>query len=157
MKQTQFIKEGDNVCTDIRKEAEKTILRLELLRDRVIDSTWNKMEVHSQAMKSIQNENLVFNFSIRKKTAQEQKLHTVLINQRKIELLEKYRRLEMKLKECLNMSDFSSKQEGFFMNRMAGKPEFMTDESIALAAAVFAQKEAEKKMRRNLEEQKNQQ
>jgi hypothetical protein len=46
-------------------------LRLELLRERVIDSTWNKMEVHSQAMKSIQNDNLLFNFSIRKKTAYE--------------------------------------------------------------------------------------
>lgn len=59
------------MCSDIRKEAEKTNLRLELLRERVIDSTWNKMEVHSQAMKSIQNDNLLFNFSIRKKTAYE--------------------------------------------------------------------------------------
>ena len=42
------------------------------------------------------------------------------------------------------------------MNRMAGKPEFMTDESIALAAAEFAKKDAEKKLRRNMEEMKNQ-
>ena len=42
------------------------------------------------------------------------------------------------------------------MNRMAGKPEFMTDESIALAAAEFARKDAEKKLRRNMEELKNQ-
>jgi len=41
------------------------------------------------------------------------------------------------------------------MNRMAGKPEFMTDESIALAAAEFARKDAEKKLRRNMEELKN--
>jgi hypothetical protein len=39
---------------------------------------------------------------------------------------------------------------------MAGKPEFMTDESIALAAAEFARKDAEKKLRRNMEELKNQ-
>ena len=38
------------------------------------------------------------------------------------------------------------------MNRTAGKPEFMTDESIALAAAEFAAKDAEKKARRNAEE-----
>lgn len=43
-KQEQFIEEGDNVCNDIRNEAEKTNLRLELLRERVIDQTWNKME-----------------------------------------------------------------------------------------------------------------
>ena len=80
MKQEQFILEGDNVCSDIRKEAEKTNLRLELLRDRVIDSTWNKMDIHSTAMKSIQNDHLVYNFSIRKKTPQEQKLLSVIIN-----------------------------------------------------------------------------
>jgi len=53
------------------------------------------------------------------------------------------------------MRDFSTMQEGYFMNRMAGKPEFMTDESIALAAAEFAKKDAEKKLRRNQEELKN--
>jgi hypothetical protein len=155
-KQDQFICEGDNVCSDIRKEAEKTNLRLELLRDRVIDSTWNKMDIHSQAMKSVQNENLVYNFSIRKKTLHEQKLLNIIINQRRIELMEKYRRIEMKLHETLNMRDFSSMQEGYIMNRMAGKPEFMTDESIALAAAEFAKKDAEKKRLRNAEELKNQ-
>ena len=36
-KQDQFIQEGDNVCSDIRNEADKTNLRLELLRERVID------------------------------------------------------------------------------------------------------------------------
>ena len=156
LKQTQFVEEGDNVCADIKKEAEKTNLKLELLRDRIIDSTWNKMDVHSTAMKSIQNENLIFNFSIRKRTAAEQKTLTMLICQRKIELTEKYRRQENKLKECLNFIDFSSKSEGYFMNRMAGKPSFMTDESIAEAAAEFARKDLEKKLKRNREEAQQQ-
>ena len=43
-------------------------MKLEMLRERVIDSTWNKMDVNSTAMKSIQNDNLLFNFSIRKRT-----------------------------------------------------------------------------------------
>ena len=55
------------------------------------------------------------------------------------------------------MKDFSYMSEEYFMNRMAGKPDFMTDESIALAAAEFAAKDAEKKLRRNQEELKNQQ
>ena len=42
------------------------------------------------------------------------------------------------------------------MNRMAGKPEFMSYEFIALAAAEFVRKDAEKKLRRNIEELKNQ-
>lgn len=53
LKQTQFIEEGDNVCTDIRKEAEKTNLKLELLSNRIKQSTWSKMNDHSTAMKSI--------------------------------------------------------------------------------------------------------
>jgi hypothetical protein len=52
-RQKQFIDEGDNVCNDIRKEAEKTNLKLELLRDRIVEQTWDKMEVPSTAMKSI--------------------------------------------------------------------------------------------------------
>jgi len=149
IKQTQFIEEGDNVCMDIRKEAEKTNLKLELLRKRIEESTWAKMNEHSTAMKSIQNDNLVYNFSVRHKTAQETKTLAMLVVQRKIELMEKYRRMENKLKECINMRDFSHMSEGFFMNRMAGKPSFMTDESIAEAAAEFARKDAEKKLKKN--------
>ena len=47
-------------------------------------------------------------------------------------------------------------QEGFIMNRMAGKPEFMTNDAIALAAAEFAKRDAEKKRLRNAAEQQNQ-
>jgi hypothetical protein len=37
--------EGEKECEEIRHEAEKTVLRLELLRERVKESTWDKMEV----------------------------------------------------------------------------------------------------------------
>jgi hypothetical protein len=37
--------EGEKECEEIRKEAEKTVLRLELLRERVKKSTWDTMEV----------------------------------------------------------------------------------------------------------------
>lgn len=52
-KQKQFIEEGDNVCNEIRREAEKTVLKLELLKIRIEQSTWAKMQDHSTAMKSI--------------------------------------------------------------------------------------------------------
>ena len=107
LKQRQFVDEGDNVCSDIKKEAERTNLKLQLLRDRIEESTWAKMEIPSTAMQSIQNDNLIFNFSIRHKTAQEKKIHLMLVSQRKIELMEKYRRQEAKLKECLNVTDFT--------------------------------------------------
>jgi len=37
-------REGEQESEEIRQEAEKTVLRLELLRERVKDSTWEKME-----------------------------------------------------------------------------------------------------------------
>ena len=37
--------EGEQECEEIRKEAEKTVLRLQLLRERVKDSTYDKMEI----------------------------------------------------------------------------------------------------------------
>lgn len=90
------------MCSDIRNEADKTNLRLELLRERVIDQTWNKMEIQSKAVKSIQGDTLLFNFGIRKKTPQEQKILNMLISQRKIELNQKYTRVERQLKEALD-------------------------------------------------------
>lgn len=43
-RQSKVISEGEKECSDIRNEAEKTVLRLELLRDRVKASTWDTME-----------------------------------------------------------------------------------------------------------------
>jgi hypothetical protein len=36
--------EAEKECEEIREEAEKTVLRLELLRNRVKKSTWDTME-----------------------------------------------------------------------------------------------------------------
>lgn len=44
-KQLEFLKNGEDVCEEIRKEAEKTNLRLELMKEKVQQNTWDKMEV----------------------------------------------------------------------------------------------------------------
>jgi hypothetical protein len=59
--------EGENICEEIRKEAEKTTLKLELLRERVQQSTWDKMEVQNKAVRSIKGDMLVFNYAVRKR------------------------------------------------------------------------------------------
>jgi len=65
--------EGERECDEIRKEAEKTVLRLELLRERVKKSTWDTMEVPQIAIKSIQSDRLIFNYPIRKRTPAEER------------------------------------------------------------------------------------
>ncbi len=101
----------------------------------------------------------MFNFSIRKKTAEEQKLLNIVIRQRQVELTDKYRRIEANLREVLDEAQFTRSkdgklvQEGYFMNRIAGKPEFWDNDAISLAVEEFAKKEADKKARRNAEQQ----
>lgn len=76
LKADQFYQEGEKTCDAIRNEAEKTVLKLELLKERVIDSTWNKMQVQSRAIQSIQQDGakmLLYNFGIRKRTPAEEK------------------------------------------------------------------------------------
>jgi hypothetical protein len=67
----QINEEGEKICDEIRKEAEKTTLKLELLKDLVQQSTWDKMEVQNIAVRSIKGDMLVFNYGIRKRNAEE--------------------------------------------------------------------------------------
>ena len=67
----QINEEGEKICDEIRKEAEKTTLKLELLKERVQQSTWEKMEVQNKAVRSIKGDMLVFNYGIRKRNAEE--------------------------------------------------------------------------------------
>lgn len=69
----QINEEGEKICDEIRKEAEKTTLKLELLKERVQQSTWDKMEVQNKAVRSIKGDMLVFNYGIRKRNAEEQR------------------------------------------------------------------------------------
>lgn len=67
----QVNQEGEHICEEIRREADKTTLKLELLRERVQQSTWDKMDVQNKAVKSIKGDTLVFNYAVRKRDAQE--------------------------------------------------------------------------------------
>lgn len=48
-----IVKEGEEKCNLIRQVAEKQCLVLELLRERVKESTWDRMDVQQKAIKSI--------------------------------------------------------------------------------------------------------
>jgi hypothetical protein len=54
-----------------------------------------------------------------------------------MELKEKLQRIEAKLKESLDETEFSKFMEGYLMNRTKGKPDFSEDGSILEAAAEF--------------------
>jgi hypothetical protein len=126
-KQARSLDEGEQTCEDIRKEAEKTVLKLELLRDRVVQKTWEKMEIPSKAVKSIKGDTLIFNYSLRKKTPEESKRLQQIVTFRKCELREKIARIEAKITEVLDQADFSRVKEQYIMNRIAGKPSYDED------------------------------
>ena len=123
----QINQEGESICEEIRMEAEKTTLKLELLKERVQQSTWEKMEVQNKAVCSIKGEMLVFNYGIRKRAAEEQRRLNQVINFRRNELREKLKRLEIKLQEVMEEKDFSRFKEAYIMNRVAFKPLYEED------------------------------
>lgn len=166
-KENRVNEQGEQICEDIRKDAEKEMLRLELLKERVKQITWDKMEVQSKAVRSVKGDTLVFNYSLRKKTPEESRRLQQIINFRKNELREKIARTENKIAELLDSADFSRlqnekpggflKTEAYIMNRITGKPKYDEDNSVQEAAATFAAKDAEKKSKREKEEKKLQQ
>lgn len=85
----QVFDEGEKECEEIRKEAEKTVLRLQLLRERVKQSTWDTMEVPQKAIQSIQSDTLIFNYPIRERNPAELRRLTQVESMRKVEIREK--------------------------------------------------------------------
>ena len=126
----QVFDEGEKECEEIRKEAEKTVLRLQLLRDRVEAATWDTMEVPQKAIQSIQSDTLIFNYPIRKRTPAELRRLNQVESIRKIEIREKLQHMENKVKECLDEEAFSKDVENYFMNRVQGTPRYVEDSSI---------------------------
>lgn len=122
------------------------------------------MEIQSKACKSILTEKLLFNFSLRKRRPEEERLYKQIVIQRKIELMEKQARAEKSIIEALNETEFSEElrkekdkegrllpvesKEEYFMNRLRGKPSFVDDDAILkvqlMIDAMQAAKEAER-------------
>lgn len=91
------------------------------------------MEIQSKACKSILSDRMLFNYSIRKRLPEEERIYKQIIIQRKIELMEKYSKIERGVSEALKETEFSQeKNEEYFMNRIRGKPMFIDDDAIAL-------------------------
>lgn len=147
--------EGEKECEDIRREAEKTVLRLELLRERVKQSTWDTMDVQQKAVKSIQSDTLIFNYPVRKRVNNEMRRLNQIIRMRKIELKERYARMEAKLKEGLDEDEFSKFTEEYIMNRTRSRPDYLEDGSILEAAAEFAAKDEMKKAQKKKQGEQN--
>lgn len=150
-------KEGEKECDEIRKEAEKTVQRLMLLRNRVQQSTYDTMLEQQKACKSISSDTLIWNYPIRKRITPEQRRLNQIISLRRMELIEKLDRDQEKDKgkilEALNEADFTAHIEDYLMNRVRGVPDYMDDESIKEAAAEYLIKEMEKKARREKQDQ----
>jgi len=137
-KQKAMVEEGDKTCEEIREEAAKTQLQLELLKERTQELTWDKMEVQAKAVCSIRSDMLVHNYGIRKKETQETRRLEQIKNFRRNELRERIQRLEAKIEEVLPEKEYSRIEEQYIVNRVAGKPEFVEDNSQAEAVAEFA-------------------
>jgi hypothetical protein len=127
----KIVDDGEKICENIRTEALKTNLKLELLRERVKQMTWDKMEVQCKAVKSIKGETLLYNYAIRKRTEVETKRLEQILGFRRMELREKITRMEQKLQEILPSEEFSKGDEAYIMNRLSGEQTYEEDLNVS--------------------------
>ena len=132
-REIRYNDEESAVCKEIREEAQKTILKFELLRERVMESTHNTMQVKATACKSLMSDVLLHNYAVRQQTGNEKIMLDQIKIQRKMELNAKYNRV----REAIVEEEFSKEKEMYFMNRTTGAPDFETDKAIEEAAAKF--------------------
>lgn len=88
---------------------------------------------------------MIFNYPVRDRTGTEKRRLNQIIKFRKIELKERYARMEAKLKEGLDEEEFSKFTEEYIMNRTRTDPDYLEDSAILDAAAEFAAKDEMKK------------
>lgn len=67
-REVRYNDEEGAVCKEIREEAQKTILKFELLRERVMQSTHDTMKVKATACKSLMSDTLLHNYAVRDQT-----------------------------------------------------------------------------------------
>ena len=77
------------------------------LCERLKTKTYETMLVQSEACKSMLSDKNLFNFSIRKPRIEEERIYKQIVIKRRIELMEKYRRLEHGVFEALKETEFS--------------------------------------------------
>ena len=152
---------GDEECDAIRKEAKWTCLKLQLLKERLSQQTWETMQVKQTAIASIYSDLLVFNYPIRQRTKAEKRRLAQMFNMRKIDLLDTMRNIDNKLVDTLNECEFTNGEvsyeggqldrkfiEEYFVNRVRGKVSFGEDDCIEKAAYEYLKKDAEKKAKK---------
>jgi len=143
-REIRYNDEESAVCKEIREEAQKTILKFELLRERVMESTHNTMQVKATACKSLMSDVLLHNYAVRQQTGNEKIMLDQIKIQRKMELNAKYNRV----REAIVEEEFSKEKEMYFMNRTTGAPDFETDKAIEEAAAKFKEQEEHRRQLR---------
>ena len=119
-----MLKSRDEDCDNIRKEMNFENLKLELLKARIKEKTWDTMDSKLTVCTSIQSEDItVHNFAVRAPEGEERERLNKLMNLRKIELREQIERQERAIREILPELKFSSEEEQYMVNRIPVSPE----------------------------------
>jgi len=76
-----------------------------------------------KAINGIKDNIMVYNYQVKKVSDKENSQLKKVMEMRKIELIEKYMRMEMKLTELIRIQDLCKKPENYIINVYSGKPE----------------------------------
>lgn len=81
------------------------------------------MEVHLKAINGVRDNIIVYNYQVKKQNAMEKNHLNKVIQMRKIEITEKYMRMEVKVKEMIVVQELCKNPDNYIVNVYPGKPE----------------------------------
>ena len=116
----RMLVEKDEECVVLRKKAKKENLRNDILRLRIKERTWDTMEIQSTGCKSLNTEQMIFNYPIRKQSKMEQDLYNKTANMRRLEIKDQIERTAEETP--FDKTDISKECEHYIVNRFANQP-----------------------------------
>eukprot|EP00828_Plagiopyla_frontata_P042912 TRINITY_DN6551_c0_g1_i9.p1 TRINITY_DN6551_c0_g1~~TRINITY_DN6551_c0_g1_i9.p1 ORF type:complete len:828 (-),score=112.12 TRINITY_DN6551_c0_g1_i9:145-2628(-) len=120
--QHKLLDEGNRQKAQLRENAKRQVISLELRHQKIKKTTWDNMDTQLQCINGLRENIILYNFHINKRSAVELKRLHLMLELRRVEIKELRQRQEQKLKEIIEISELFRKPENYIVNMYSGKP-----------------------------------
>ncbi|EAR97028.3 hypothetical protein TTHERM_00196190 (macronuclear) [Tetrahymena thermophila SB210] len=120
----KILDSGKQQRKQIKETAKRENLKQEIIHSKIKEKTWDQMAVQLKGINGLKSKYLVYNYHIRKRTADEERKLKIVKDLRRIEIREQKARKEAKdqvLKEIIPVEDLIKKPEEYIINAGPGK------------------------------------
>lgn len=107
----------------LKQQANQQIEIQQKIFSRIKEQTYDQMEVHLKAINGVRDNIIVYNYQVKKQSPTEKNHLNKVLQMRKIEITEKYMRMEVKVKEMIVVQELCKNPDNYIVNVYPGKPE----------------------------------